>query len=119
MSRSLAARSFSTCPRWIRPWKPILRWDCCFTPPEAYTAHRLVGDAGRGRRRKCGRPQFWGGLRLPSWVLIQAHVYEQTSGNRWLEEFWLLPEDVPFEFAAAQALHGELRGCCASGLWNV
>ena len=42
-------------------------------------------------------------------MLIQAHVYEQTTGNRWLEEFWPSPEDSPFEFSAAQALYEELR----------
>jgi len=42
-------------------------------------------------------------------MLIQAHVYEQTTGNRWLEEFWPPPEASPFEFAAAQALYEELR----------
>ncbi len=42
-------------------------------------------------------------------MLIQAHVYEQTTGNRWLNEFWPQPEDSPFEFAAAQALYEELR----------
>jgi putative hydrolase of HD superfamily len=41
--------------------------------------------------------------------LIQAHVYEQTTGNRWLEEFWPTPGDLPFEFSAAQALYEELR----------
>lgn len=42
-------------------------------------------------------------------MLIQAHVYEQTTGNRWLEEFWPSPEDAPFRFRAAQALYEELR----------
>ncbi len=42
-------------------------------------------------------------------MLIQAHVYEQTTGNRWLEEFWPRSGDSPFEFAAAQALYEELR----------
>ena len=42
-------------------------------------------------------------------MLIQAHVYEQTTGNRWLEEFWSSPETVSFEFAAARALYQALR----------
>jgi len=42
-------------------------------------------------------------------MLIQAHVYEQTTGNRWLEEFWPPSEDLSFEFSAAQALYDELR----------
>ncbi len=42
-------------------------------------------------------------------MLIQAHVYEQTTGNRWLEEFWPRPADSPFQFSAAQALYEELR----------
>jgi len=42
-------------------------------------------------------------------MLIQAHVYEQTTGNRWLEEFWPRSDTLPFEFATAQALYEELR----------
>ncbi|MDY6877762.1 MAG: HD domain-containing protein [Chloroflexota bacterium] len=42
-------------------------------------------------------------------MLIQAHIYEQTTGNRWLEEFWPMPESPPFEFAAAQSLYEELK----------
>lgn len=45
-------------------------------------------------------------------MLIQAHVYEQTTGNRWLDEFWSRSEASPFEFAAAQALYEELRTLC-------
>jgi putative hydrolase of HD superfamily len=41
-------------------------------------------------------------------MLIQAHVYEQTTGNRWLEEFWLSSADLPFEFPATQMLYEEL-----------
>ena len=50
-------------------------------------------------------------------VLIQAYIYEQTTGNRWLEEFWSLPEISPFEFTAAQALYEELRALrqCPTG----
>ncbi len=39
-------------------------------------------------------------------MFIQAYVYEQTTGNRWLEEFWSSPE---FEFAAARALYETLK----------
>jgi len=42
-------------------------------------------------------------------MFIQAHVYEQTTGNRWLEEFWPGSESPPFEFAVVQALYDELR----------
>jgi len=41
-------------------------------------------------------------------MLIQAYVYEQTTGNRWLEEFWPLPGDSPFESSAAQSLYEAL-----------
>jgi len=41
-------------------------------------------------------------------MLIQAHVYEQTTGNRWLAEFWPSAEESPFEFPAAQTLYNEL-----------
>ena len=53
---------------------------------------------------------------------IQAHVYEQTTGNRWLAEFWPPAGESSFEFSAAQALYRELvelrqrptrRGDCA------
>jgi len=42
-------------------------------------------------------------------MLLQAYVYEQTTGNRWLEEFWPRSEPLPFEFDAARALYEELR----------
>ncbi|MBU0703226.1 MAG: HD domain-containing protein, partial [Chloroflexi bacterium] len=42
-------------------------------------------------------------------LLIQAYVYEQTTGNRWLEEFWPRSESLPFEFDATRALCEELR----------
>jgi putative hydrolase of HD superfamily len=58
------------------------------TSPEG----RLVGDADRLD------------------IIIQAYVYEQTTGNRWLGEFWPQPEEeLSFEFPAAQALYEELR----------
>jgi len=41
--------------------------------------------------------------------LIQAHVYEQTTSNRWLDEFWPRSDVSPFESAAAQALYEQLR----------
>jgi putative hydrolase of HD superfamily len=42
-------------------------------------------------------------------MLIQAHIYEQTTGNRWLEEFWPAPGDTLFKSRAAQTLYEELR----------
>lgn len=42
-------------------------------------------------------------------MLVQAHVYEQTTGNRWLEEFWERSGTLDFEFAATRALYEELR----------
>ena len=42
-------------------------------------------------------------------MLIQAHVYEQTTGNRHLEEFWAKSDTLPFESTAAQTLYEELR----------
>jgi putative hydrolase of HD superfamily len=41
-------------------------------------------------------------------MFVQAYVYEQTTGNRWLEEFWASPEVASFEFAAARALYETL-----------
>jgi putative hydrolase of HD superfamily len=42
-------------------------------------------------------------------MLLQAYIYEQTTGNRWLEEFWPLAGDSPFRFLAARRLYEELR----------
>lgn len=42
-------------------------------------------------------------------MLIQAHVYEQTTGNRWLNEFWPPSEDLPFASSVAQGIYKELR----------
>ncbi len=59
-----------------------------------------------------GRTSIEGRLvRDADWLdmLIQAYVYEQTTGNRWLEEFWPRSDALPFEFAVAQALYEELR----------
>jgi putative hydrolase of HD superfamily len=42
-------------------------------------------------------------------MFIQAYVYEQTTGNRWLEEFWSSPEIASFEFAVARTLYKTLR----------
>ena len=42
-------------------------------------------------------------------MLVQAHVYEQTTGNRGLDEFWPASEETPFELPATQALYRELR----------
>jgi len=41
-------------------------------------------------------------------MLIQAHIYEQTTGNRWLIEFWPPPGTSPFELDAARALYQAL-----------
>jgi putative hydrolase of HD superfamily len=42
-------------------------------------------------------------------MLIQAHIYEQTTGNRWLKEFWPSSENSPFKLSAAQMLYEELK----------
>ena len=42
-------------------------------------------------------------------MLIQAHIYEQTTGNHWLEEFWPSPEDSIFKLSATQMLYKELK----------
>jgi len=42
-------------------------------------------------------------------VLVQAYVYEQTTGNRRLEEFWERSEASDFEFAATRTLYEALR----------
>jgi putative hydrolase of HD superfamily len=41
-------------------------------------------------------------------LLIQAYVYEQTTGNRWLEEFWLDTTGAAFEFEVSRSLFGAL-----------
>ena len=41
-------------------------------------------------------------------MLIQAHVYEQTTGNRYLDEFWAKSDTCSFESTAAQTLYKEL-----------
>jgi putative hydrolase of HD superfamily len=41
-------------------------------------------------------------------MLIQAYVYEQTTGNHWLGEFWPSPDRSPFEFTAAHTLYQAL-----------
>jgi len=43
-------------------------------------------------------------------MLIQAHVYEQTTGNCHLEEFWDGSDALAFESTAAQVLYKELMG---------
>ena len=48
-------------------------------------------------------------------MLLQAYVYEQTTGNRWLEEFWPPPGDSPFQFLAAKRLYEELRAIRSGG----
>lgn len=42
-------------------------------------------------------------------MLIQAHIYEQTTGNRWLEEFWPPPGYMPFQLSSTQMLYEELK----------
>jgi putative hydrolase of HD superfamily len=42
-------------------------------------------------------------------MLIQARVYEQTTGNRWLVEFWAGTTPGSFQFAAARSLFEALR----------
>jgi putative hydrolase of HD superfamily len=37
-------------------------------------------------------------------MLIQAYVYERTTGNRWLEEFWECAADIAFESEAARSV---------------
>lgn len=37
-------------------------------------------------------------------LLIQAHVYAETTGNRWLEEFWADSAPEVFQFGASRAL---------------
>lgn len=41
-------------------------------------------------------------------MLIQAHIYEQTTGNCWLEEFWSSSDAASFQFAATQSLYKAL-----------
>jgi putative hydrolase of HD superfamily len=42
-------------------------------------------------------------------MLIQAYVYEQTTGNRWLEEFWTDAAESAFELEVSRSLFGALR----------
>ncbi|MBL7065608.1 MAG: HD family hydrolase [Anaerolineae bacterium] len=55
-------------------------------------------------------------------MLIQAHVYEQTTGNRHLEEFWAKSDTCSFESTAAQTLYEELMALrerlSAKRLWS-
>jgi putative hydrolase of HD superfamily len=41
-------------------------------------------------------------------MLIQAYVYEQTTGNRWLEEFWAFAADIGFECESARSVYEAL-----------
>ncbi|HET91142.1 MAG TPA: HD domain-containing protein [Chloroflexi bacterium] len=41
-------------------------------------------------------------------MLIQAHIYEQTTGNRYLAEFWPPLQEASFNFPAAQAIYEQL-----------
>jgi putative hydrolase of HD superfamily len=42
-------------------------------------------------------------------MLIQAHVYERTTGNQWLAEFWPPDGESPFTSSAAQDLYEALQ----------
>ena len=42
-------------------------------------------------------------------MLIQAHIYEETTGNRWLREFWPPPGNMPFQLSSTQMLYEELK----------
>ena len=42
-------------------------------------------------------------------MLIQAYIYEQTTGNRWLDEFWPAAGGEVFQFPAAQRVYEELE----------
>jgi putative hydrolase of HD superfamily len=48
-------------------------------------------------------------------MLLQAYIYEQTTGNRWLEEFWPPPGDSPFRFPATRELYARLRALRSNG----
>ena len=41
-------------------------------------------------------------------LLLQAYVYERTTANRYLEEFWAGQEGRPFEFSISQQLFERL-----------
>ncbi len=43
-------------------------------------------------------------------MLIQAFVYEETTGNRWLREFWEETTRSSFEFEASRSVFEALRG---------
>jgi putative hydrolase of HD superfamily len=48
-------------------------------------------------------------------MLLQAHIYEQTTGNRWLDEFWPPPGSSPFRLLAARRLYEKLMTIRSSG----
>jgi len=41
-------------------------------------------------------------------MLLQAYVYEQTTGNRWLEEFWSESPSTPFACSVSQSVYDAL-----------
>lgn len=41
-------------------------------------------------------------------LLLQAYVYEQTTGNRWLEEFWSEPCADSFAYPISRSIFDEL-----------
>ncbi len=42
-------------------------------------------------------------------LLLQAHVYERSSANQYLDEFWSGQDERPFEFQVTQQLYHALR----------
>lgn len=70
--------------RWYTWWRDL--------EERASTEARLVRDADRID------------------MLIQAFVYEETTGNRWLDEFWTETTPDTFEFDASRSLFEALCG---------
>ena len=42
-------------------------------------------------------------------MLVQVDIYERTTGNRELAEFWPPSDELPFEFPATETLYRELQ----------
>jgi putative hydrolase of HD superfamily len=42
-------------------------------------------------------------------LLLQAYVYERSSSNQYLDEFWVGQDDTPFEFEVTQRLFLALK----------
>ncbi len=45
-------------------------------------------------------------------LLLQAFVYERSSANQYLDEFWVGQDDEPFEYAVTQQLFQALKVRC-------